>query len=1490
MKPNILSIIVFNWLLTIASLNHLSAQVTFLDSSVVTNDAFYFWKANDPKPYHYARAINPHGNCIKVYNGYVFYTWYRGGWNDRTLMVSRKKIGEGKWKHVALPGKLSLVNGKGDTHLTTNIGICPIDGTIHIMYDHHNEDLNYIRSKKNIAFGPDSDFVKANFLPQQDYLIPGKKITGVSYPNMFNNDAGEMFFERRLGSAVGGEIIITYYDGNGWSPQKTIIDGRKNVTQGERNFCYGKPISGADGKMYYTYSPRWAESPTRLNEGVYLMELGKHMNNKATNVNGQPYNLPVTNHAPFFIADPRSEPTTAGWSGGPDVAVSPKGDIYLKINPKNTDQYNYLRKAGEKEFTEYRKKGSLGKFYGNRMYKFVEKDGYLKVLSCLAGTFNWRVDYELKIGSRLNKSRVIMQDGYIAAVYKEEKNSEKVPIHCYVFKIEKSDYKPQTINLANIPSKTEGAANFVVSATATSGLPVILSSSNTNIARIVDGNKVKTLGVGTCDIIANQPGNGEYDSASEVRKSFTVKANTAKQNQNIQFDLGLTNYRWNGGDINLNASASSGLKVKFESSDTNVAKVVNGRLKVKRAGTTTISALQMGNSNYNAAPIVGHLLNVPKQQQIITVESLPKFESGDKNHTINATSNNPNVTLRYTFPNDQVAIVWTNSIRECLGKGSGTLTISAPEDEFFTSAEVKKTITVEAKIHVLPKKIEAEYYTKKSGVNVTRWSNSIFYLNSWGAKDYAEYTIDVSARGKYEVEIRAASPAAGKKLKLQVGSNTLATATLVKTPNLTNFKSTKVKVNLEAGIQTLKVVGVGYNLDWLNFKALEVDKLSANVTAPANNSTFKLGESITLKANATGAAKVNFRIDGEYYMQDDTAPYEVTWTPTEAKTYTIDVAAFDAANSKFVSTGRTVTITSSKSQTITFPEISNKRLFDPVFPAGATSSSGLNVWYSSSDESIADVNNGNIQIKGLGTVTITAHCGGNETYEAAPNADRTFTVNKALQTITFPSIADKTTLDENFAAGATASSGLNVWYSSSDTSVAKVSGGMVSIQGPGTVTITAHRGKSDEYEAASEVSRTFSVNKVSQTITFPVIADKKTSDPDFAAGATSSSGLTVAYSSSDNAVASVTNGTIQINGIGEATITATCSANDVYQAANPVSQTFTVSGPTSPPSIVFSQPNGNVNVNDGYALTAVVDASDSDGEIDNVKLYIEGELVRQEKVAPYEWGHAGSPNPDELNNLAPGKYEIKAIATDNDGLSSSAIFTLTVNAIPITVDAVDAEQAPNVATNLLDGNINDNARWSAKGFPKSVMFDLGISREITGTNMWTYLSRPYQYTIEVSPYKNSGFSIFVDKTNNTSNVQPLSDNFTATGRYVKLSITGAHNYDNDWVSINEFEILINGKESALKSITYNNARSNKNVHNNFSIYPNPASFAFSIYKQGVDIIDISIYNMQGKRVYQNKNTEKLAEIPVTKTFAKGVYIIRVTNKNQHISNQKLIIE
>ncbi|MGB7393589.1 MAG: cellulase family glycosylhydrolase, partial [Pricia sp.] len=96
------------------------------------------------------------------------------------------------------------------------------------------------------------------------------------------------------------------------------------------------------------------------------------------------------------------------------------------------------------------------------------------------------------------------------------------------------------------------------------------------------------------------------------------------------------------------------------------------------------------------------------------------------------------------------------------------------------------------------------------------------------------------------------------------------------------------------------------------------------------------------------------------------------------------------------------------------------------------------------------------------------------------------------------------------------------------------------------------------------------------------------------------------------------------------------------------------------PTVTISRPNGNRSVSEGYRLQVDATANDSDGNIVNVRLFIDDNVVRQENVAPYNWGHARSPKPNELNGLSPGSYTIKVVATDNDGATGQDSFRLTV--------------------------------------------------------------------------------------------------------------------------------------------------------------------------------------------------------------------------------------
>jgi hypothetical protein len=158
-------------------------------------------------------------------------------------------------------------------------------------------------------------------------------------------------------------------------------------------------------------------------------------------------------------------------------------------------------------------------------------------------------------------------------------------------------------------------------------------------------------------------------------------------------------------------------------------------------------------------------------------------------------------------------------------------------------------------------------------------------------------------------------------------------------------------------------------------------------------------------------------------------------------------------------------------QTISFAALADKTWGDPDFDVSASATSGLTVTFTAGG--VCTVTGTTVHITGAGSCTITAQQAGDGNYNAAPDVPRSFTVNKADQTISFAPLADKTWGDPDFTVSATSSSGLAVSFSA--TGGCTVSGTTVHLTAVGGCTITASQGGNANYNPAPDKSRTFFV-------------------------------------------------------------------------------------------------------------------------------------------------------------------------------------------------------------------------------------------------------------------------------------------------------------------------------------------------------------------------------------------------------------------------------
>ena len=671
----------------------------------------------------------------------------------------------------------------------------------------------------------------------------------------------------------------------------------------------------------------------------------------------------------------------------------------------------------------------------------------------------------------------------------------------------------QTITFGAITAKKYGDPNFTLTATASSGLAVTYTSSNPAVATVTSAGVVTIVGVGSTVITANQAGNATYNAAPAVTQTLVV----GKADQTITFGA-ITAKTVGDPNFTLTATASSGLAVTYTSSNPAVATVTSaGVVTIVGAGSTVITANQAGNANYNAATAVTQTLVVNKANQTITFGAITAKKYGDPNFTLTATASS-GLAVTYTSSNPAVATVTSSGVVTIVGVGSTVITANQAGNANYNAATaVTQTLVV-----------------GKADQTIT------FGAIAAKAVGDPNFTLTATASSGLAVTYTSSNPA-------------VATVTSAGVVTIVGPGSTVITAS-QAG-------NANYNAATDVTQTLVVGKANQTITFGAITSKAVGDPNFTLTATASSGLAVTY-----------TSSNPAVATVTSAGVVTIVgagstvITASQAGNTSYnAATSVTQTLVVGKAnQTITFGAITSKVVGDPNFTLTATASSGLAVTYTSSNPAVATVTSaGVVTIVGAGSTVITASQAGNANYNAATAVTQTFVVTspaKTNQTITFGAIPAKVVGDPSFTLTATASSGLAVTYTSSNTAVATVtSAGVVTIVGAGTTVITANQAGNATYNAAPSVTQNLVVTKKTQTVTFdPITGTKVYGDPAFQLTSSSSSGLPITYTSSDPSVATVSStGVVTIVGAGTVTITATQAGDGTY-ASTSSTQTLVV--------------------------------------------------------------------------------------------------------------------------------------------------------------------------------------------------------------------------------------------------------------------------------------------------------------------------------------------
>jgi len=713
------------------------------------------------------------------------------------------------------------------------------------------------------------------------------------------------------------------------------------------------------------------------------------------------------------------------------------------------------------------------------------------------------------------------------------------------------------VTLGNLVQTFDGAPKSVSVSSEPAGLNVVVTYDGSAIAPTNAGNYAVSA------IVNDANFNGQANAVLIIQPA----------SQLITFDA-LADKTFGVGDFNVSANASSGLPVTFAALGN--CTVAGAQVHLTGAGACTISAKQDGNANVNATS-VARTFSISKADQQITFASLPdkKFDDADFNVTATGSSNLAvgftaagNCTVNGSLVHPTGAGICTITASQdgnadvnaaspvartfSIGKASQTISLAAVANKVFGDADFNVTATASSNLAV-SFSATGDCAMVGAQVHISGAGTCTITASQGGDANFEAATPVVRqlAVAKADQQITfAALPdktfadadfpvIAGSSANLAVSFSAAGNCTMNGSQVHLNgaglctiTASQDGDTNINAANPVARTFSIGKADQQISFAALVDKKFGDADFVVAATASSNLQVSFTASGNCTlTGAQVHLGGAGACTI-NATQEGNSDYTPATAIARTFAIGKAD--------------------QQITFDVLADKKFGDADSEVTATASSHLGVTLAATGN--CALLGSRVHLNGAGACTITASQEGNENINAATPVVRTFSIGKSEQQITFAVLPDKTFGDANIALDATASSNLAVSFAA--LGKCSLTGNEVHLTGAGLCTITASQNGNSDYDAATNVTRTFAIGKAEQQITFGALADRTVGDADFNVSATASSDLTVVFAAVGSCAL---NGTqIHLTGAGTCTVTASQDGNADFNPAADVPHTFTI--------------------------------------------------------------------------------------------------------------------------------------------------------------------------------------------------------------------------------------------------------------------------------------------------------------------------------------------
>lgn len=273
---------------------------------------------------------------VTTYKGWQYAAYYQGNLANGSgkVAVARRPLPGGAWQTLVLDDYLFTTV---DSHNAVVLGICAGDGSIHLSFDHHVNDLNYRVSVAGAADDPERvAWSPALFGPVLDRLSGPAVMSQVTYPRFIPTPAGKLLFTYRSGSSGGGDEVLHEYDGatRAWSPvgQYTSRSGSYSGSFGsgsDRNGYFDNTLFDRNGRLHATWC--WRETPNAGSNHdllyAYSDDAGRTWQNQNAAIVAVTGSSFISVNSPGIVAWPI--PQSRNYINNSAMTVDPAGRVHV---------------------------------------------------------------------------------------------------------------------------------------------------------------------------------------------------------------------------------------------------------------------------------------------------------------------------------------------------------------------------------------------------------------------------------------------------------------------------------------------------------------------------------------------------------------------------------------------------------------------------------------------------------------------------------------------------------------------------------------------------------------------------------------------------------------------------------------------------------------------------------------------------------------------------------------------------------------------------------------------------------------------------------------------------------------------------------------------------------------------------------------------------------------------------------------------------------